>query len=145
MKIWIGHGSEHSYNLVLIGHFADETKARSAEQKFQRLTAAAESGLVEVGWEADQRFTTGMLELLNEIKAWDLSRSDIENFAYEHTVERTGNDLRIATDEGEIQGFLKILIEGGARIQVYSAHEWSAEGEPRGKESEAPPENNKDG
>lgn len=140
MKIWIGHGSEHSYNLVMIGHFADETKARSAEQKFQRLTAAAESELPDLGWDADQRFTSGMSELLDELKIWDLSRSDIENFAFEHTVRRTGTELRIETDEGEVQGFLKILIDRGARIEVYSAHHWTAEGKPRGEDSEAQPE-----
>src|ERR1700694_2691745 len=113
MKIWIGHGSEHSYNIVMIGSFADETKARSAEEKFQRLKLAAESELSDVGWDADQRFTAGMMELLNELKFWGLSRSDIENFAYEYSLERSGNELRIETDEGEVQGFLKVLIEGG--------------------------------
>jgi hypothetical protein len=140
MKIWIGHGSEHSYNLVMIGHFTDETRALSAEQKFQRLSAAAESELPEPGWEADQRFTSGMRALLDELKTWDLSRSDIENFVYEHTVTRNGKELRIETDEGEVQGFLKILIDGGARIEVYSAHDWTAEGKPQGGESEAQPQ-----
>jgi hypothetical protein len=136
MKIWIGHGSEHSYNLVMIGYFADETTARSTEQKFMRLKAAAESELPEVGWDADQRFTTGMMELLKELKFWGLSRSDIENFAYDHTLQRNGNELRIETDEGEVQGFLKALVDGGARILVYSAHDWTAAGKPRAGESE---------
>jgi hypothetical protein len=136
MKVWIGHGSEHSYNLVMIGHFADETNARSAEQKFHRLSAAAESELPEVGWDADQRFTSGMTALLDELKTWDLSRSDIENFAYDHTIRRSGKELRIETDEGEIQGFLKILIDGGARIEVYSAHHWTTDGKPRGEITE---------
>jgi hypothetical protein len=144
MKIWVGYGSEHSYDLVMIGHFADETKARSAEQKFERLSAAAESELPELGWDADQRFTTGMSELLNELKTWDLSRSDIENFAYHHTVRRNGKELRIETDEGEVQGFLKILIGGGARIEVYSAHDWTDEGKLRAAESEAQPEEQTD-
>jgi hypothetical protein len=144
MKIWIGHGSEHSYNLVMIGYFADETKARAAEQKFQRLTEAAESELPDVGWDADQRFTTGMRELLDELKTWDLSRSDIENFAYVHTVRRSGKELHIETDEGEVQGFLKVLIAGGARIEVYSADDWTAEGAPRREESKAEPEEQTD-
>ena len=136
MKIWIGHGSEHSYNIVMIGSFADETKARSVEEKFLRLKSAAESELPEVGWDEDQRFTAGMMELLNELKFWGLSRSDIENFAYDYSLERNGNDLRIETDEGEVQGFLKVLIEGGARVLVYSAHDWTAEGKARTEEDE---------
>jgi uncharacterized protein DUF6375 len=134
MKIWVGHGSEHSYNLVLIGHFTDGTKALNAKQKFQRLKGAAETELPEVGWESDQRFPDGLFKLLEEIKYFDLSRSDIENFAYEHTVEVSGNDIRIETDEGEIQGFLKVLIDSGARIEIYSAHEWTDDGQPRSPE-----------
>jgi hypothetical protein len=80
-----------------------------------------------------------MIELLEELKAWDLSRADIENFAYEHSVHRNGSELRIETDEGEVQGFLKVLIDGGARIEVFSAHDWTAEGKPREVETEAPP------
>jgi hypothetical protein len=136
MKIWTGHGSEHSYNLVMIGYFADETQARGAEQRFQRLSEVAASQLPEPNWDSDQRFTTGLLEILNELKAWDLGRSDIENFAYDHTVHRKGKELHIETDEGEVQGFLKVLIDSGARIMVYSAHRWTAEGELRAEDTE---------
>src|SRR5580658_11080402 len=110
MKIWFGHGSEHSYSLVLVGYFTDETNARSAEQKLERLRVAAEDELPEVGWDADQRFSTGMRELLDAIKVWDLSRTDVENFAFEYTAHRDGQTLRISTDEIEVQGFLKVLI-----------------------------------
>lgn len=133
MKVWIGYGSEHSYDLVLIGHFVDETKARRAEEQFKRLKEAAESELPEPSWEADQRFTDGMYELLKELNTYDLSRSDIENFIYEHTVERRGKELHVKTDEGEIQGFLKVLISGGARIEIYSPREWTADGQPVGE------------
>ncbi len=136
MKIWFGHGSEHSYSLVLVGYFTDETSARSAEQKFERLRVAAEKELPEIGWDADQRFTTGMRELLDTIKVWDLSRTDIENFAFEHTARRDGQTLRISTDEIEVQGFLKVLIGAGARVEIYSSHEWTEEGEARGEESQ---------
>ena len=92
MKVWTGYGSEHSYKLVMIGRFADETDARIAEQKFERLSEAAGSELPDLGWDADQRFSSGIMAILDELKQWDLSRSDIENFAYEHTVRRNGNE-----------------------------------------------------
>jgi Family of unknown function (DUF6375) len=137
MKLWIGQGSEHSYSLVLIGHFVDETKARGVEEKFERLKVGAESELPELTWEGDQRYTDELYELLKEVKLYELSRSDVENFAYEHTVKRRGKDIQITTDEGEIQGFLKVLLNAGARIEVYSAHDWTPEGQPR---QEAPDE-----
>jgi Family of unknown function (DUF6375) len=141
MKVWTGYGSEHSYNLIMIGRFVDETSARIAEQKFERLREAA--GEVDVGWDADQRFTDGIRAILDELRTWDLSRSDIENFAYDHTLKRKGNELHIETEEGEVQGFLKILIGEGARVEVYSAHDWTSERTPR--EAEAHSEQPMDG
>jgi len=135
MKIWTGYGSEHSYSVVMIGHFTHEASARKAEERVRRLGVAAESELPESGWELpDARFTDSMLDLLKELGIYDLSRSDIENFGYEHSVDVTGNELRVSTDEGEVQGFLKVLIEGCAKVEIYSYHDWTAEGEPRGEE-----------
>jgi hypothetical protein len=77
-----------------------------------------------------------MLGLLSELRIYSLSRSDIDNFAYEHRVEVKGKELRITTDEGDVQGFLKVLIDEGARIEVFSSHDWTDEGLPRREESE---------
>lgn len=135
MKIWFGYGSEHSYNLIMIGHFVDHTKAKAAEDKFKRLAdgvaAEMEAGTMDVGWDADERFSDSIRTLLNELKLYDLGPTDVANFAYEHSIEVDGATLRLATDEGEVQGFLKLLINAGARIEVYSRHHWSDAGEPR--------------
>jgi Family of unknown function (DUF6375) len=140
----MGYGSEHSYNLVMIGHFADETKARSTEQKLERLKEVVETELPDVGWGADKRLGTRLATILDEMKIWGLSRDDLENFAFDHTVRRNRDQITIETDEGEVQGFLKLLIDGGARIEVYSAHEWTSEGTPRAEEAEAAPEESTD-
>jgi fructosamine-3-kinase len=38
MKIWYHHGSEHSANLVMIGHFEDATEAEKAKEIIDALT-----------------------------------------------------------------------------------------------------------
>ena len=43
------------------------------------------------------------------------------------------DELYVKTDEGEIQGFLKVLISGGPRIEIYSPREWTADGQPVGE------------
>lgn len=132
MKIWTSHGSEHSYSLVLIGHFVDAAGAKRAEEKFERLTTAAVSELPEQGWEApDPRFSEEMRALLNEMKLYDLGPTDIENFGYDHRIKVDGSKLELTTDEGEIQGFLKLLVNEGARVEIYSSHDWTDEGLPR--------------
>jgi len=128
MKIWIGHGSEHSYSLVLIGHFVDEADARRAEERFQRLKAAAESELPQQGWKTDERFSTDTLSLLQDLKLYELSPTDVDNFAFDHSVDVIGKDVRIETDEAEVQGFLKVLINGGAKVEIFSTHNWTQDG-----------------
>jgi hypothetical protein len=130
MKIWIGHGSEHSFSLVLIGHFVDEANARRATERFRRLKAAAESEPPKQGWQTDERFSTGMLALLQELKLYELSPTDVDNFVFDHTVDVSGKEVRIETDEAEVQGFLKVLINGGAKIEIFSTHDWTADGRP---------------
>ena len=38
MKIWYQHASEHSTNLVMIGHFKDQTEAANAMEIIEALT-----------------------------------------------------------------------------------------------------------
>lgn len=136
MKIWIGHGSEHSYNLVLIGRFIDETRAAAVEEKFERLKEAATTQLPDLGWGSDERFPDELLQVLKELKEWNLSRPEVENFGYDYSLKRRGDRIEITTDEGEIQGFLKVFIEAGARVEIYSAHDWTSDGESRSEDSD---------
>lgn len=43
MKIWQGFGSEHSMNLVMIGHFEDARSARGAKEAIDLFTQAMEA------------------------------------------------------------------------------------------------------
>lgn len=129
MKVWAGYGSEHSYSLTLIGRFVDSSSAKRAEGQFRRLAEAAEAELPDYSWQKeDARFSAAMMELLEELKLYDLSRSDIDGFAYEHSMEVSENELRISTDEGDVQGFIKVLIDGGAKVEIYSSHHWTPDG-----------------
>ncbi len=133
MKIWVGYGSEHSYNLVIIGHFVDYTSAKSSHEKFKRLAAEVtkelEAGTMDIGWDSDNRLSDSMTAVLNELRLHNLSFADLENFAYEHGIEVKGETLTVSTDEIEVLGFLKLLIDDGARVEIYSAHEWSEGGQ----------------
>jgi hypothetical protein len=129
MKIWQGHGSEHSYRLVLIGHFEDETAAAGVEDKIKRLQDAVPQ-FPEPDWNRqDDRFPDELLDLLNELKVWDLGRSEIQAMIYDFSVQRDGSDLTIKGNDAEIQGFVKLMIGGAAKIEIYSSHDFSQDGE----------------
>lgn len=138
MKIWSGYGSEHSYNLVLIGRFADATTAKITKDKFERLVKLATDKLPERDWDdQDPRFDKEVREALKDMSLWDFSRGDLEQFAYDVSVSQHDDRLELTTDEGEVQGYIKLLIDAGARIEVYSAHHWTEGGQPRGEAAPA--------
>jgi hypothetical protein len=135
MKVWAGYGSEHSYRLVMIGHFADAAKARATMETFERLRdhvgAQLDAGTMDVGWNADGRMNDALRAALEELRLYDVTASEAENFAYDFDIRVTGDRITLTTDEGEVQGFLKVLLHGGARIEVYSATDWTDDREPR--------------
>jgi hypothetical protein len=140
MKIWRGYGSEHSYRLVLIGHFQSEEAAAEVEGKIARLQEEV-PGFPEADWETRTgRFSDDLLNLLEEIKAWDLNRADVQGMLYDFAVERDGAEIRITGDDGDIQGFVKLMIGRSARVEIYSAHDWTEEGEPVARDATEPDE-----
>lgn len=133
MKVWFGYGSEHSYNLVMIGHFADAAKAKAVAAIIERIAEQARdderSGRLEVGWEAKPRFSDELRTILDELHVYSLAPDDAEHFIYEYSLEVEGSDLVLKTDEIEIAAFLKLMIDGGAKVEVYSAHDYPSDGD----------------
>lgn len=124
MKIWIGHGSEHSSRLVLIGHFRDAAAARSAEERLHALTELA-LRQPEPDWEQNEEwFDEETRRALESLRLWQISPGDLDNFRFEHDVARNTARLEIETEEYDVQGIIKVLILQGARIEVYSRHDW---------------------
>lgn len=132
MKVWFGFGSEHSMNLVLIGHFESPARVDAAVEQMERLRQLAEAEWPEDSWErTEERMTGTLMDALWDLGVYDMGRWDVDIFAYEHHIEKNGAELRIKTEESEIQGFLKVLLHLGARVEVYSLHNWSADGTPK--------------
>ena len=129
MKVWVGQGSEHSANLVMLGRFSDEERARDAEDAFRRLTDHAMSDLDDESGarDPDAGFSDEMFELLTELKAYSLGPVDVDQFAYDYRLRREGNEIAITTDELDVQGFLKVMIDRGAKVEVFSAHAHATE------------------
>jgi hypothetical protein len=131
VKVWFGYGSEHSANLVMIGHFADATQAKAVAATIERIEHYVRdelnAGRMELGREGGYRFTDQLLALLEEIKLYSIGPVDIENFAYEYSITVKGSDVILKTDEVDVSGFLKVMIDGGAKVEVYSAHNYPDE------------------
>lgn len=123
MKIWKGYGSEHSMNLVMIGHFKDTKDAEEAKELIEKL-----SEIVNLD-EEDQdtpsnRYSERMMEFLKSANLYTIGPDELEQFIFDVHTEVDGDKVIITTDENEISAFMKVLLEKGARIETYSAHDY---------------------
>lgn len=136
MKIWYQHGSEHSANLVMIGRFVDATEAAKAKEIIDALTEQVakdqESGALVIGSPSD-RYGREMLDLLGRLNVASIGPAELEQFAYEVKVDVEDQSVVITTDELDIAAFLKVLFLRGARVEVYSAHNYPDTPHGRGK------------
>jgi hypothetical protein len=123
MKIWYQHGSEHSANLVMIGHFEDATEAAKAKEIIDAITKQVaedqDKGTLVIG-SPSERYGKEMLALLGRLNIASIGPQELEQFAYEVRVEVEGSDVVLTTDELDISAFLKVMFLRGARIEVYS-------------------------
>ena len=135
MKVWYGYGSEHSMNLVLIGKFKEIRQAEEAMQIIERITEQVtvdeSAGLIEVG-QHTERYSEEMLELLRDIDFFYVAPGELEQFVYDARVNVENDKLIVTTDEAEVSAFLKVMLIKGAKVEVYSAHEYRGTGYGRG-------------
>jgi Family of unknown function (DUF6375) len=127
MKIWTGYGSEHSMNLVMIGTFKDASAAQDAKDLIDALTEHVQKerprGEEDTSWK-DRRFSEETLQLLRKANFYNVGSSELEQFMYDVRAELKQSKIVLTTDEIDVSAFLKLLLDRGARVEVYSAHEY---------------------
>ncbi|HHQ4614655.1 DUF6375 family protein [Aeromonas caviae] len=130
MKIWNGYGSEHSMNLVLIGRFQRAKDAEEVEKNIDRLSAQAskdDSYSIAFAEPEDQRFSDDMLSLLRSLKLYTLGPADLGQLVSDHYLKREGDRITVTTDEAEVSAFVKLFIEAGAKVEIFSAHDYPSD------------------
>ncbi len=138
MKFWYQYGSEHSANLVMIGHFKNVTDATKAKGIIDAITQQVrndvDSEKLVIG-SPQEHFSEEMLDLLVRLNTVIIGPNEIEQFAYDVSVKVKGNGIEVTTDEFDISAFLKVMLNKGAKIEVYSAHDYPETGYGRGEGS----------
>ncbi|MFO1500079.1 MAG: DUF6375 family protein [Verrucomicrobiota bacterium] len=122
MKIWNNYGSEHSMNLVMIGRFktaADANQAKEAIDAISEQVGNDNQGEKREGW-----FSEAMMEVLRKSGIHTIGPAELEQFSFDVRSEVKGSEVTITTDEADVSGFLKVLIDLGARVEVFSGHNY---------------------
>lgn len=130
MKIWNGYGSEHSANLIMIGKFKEVKDAKEALQKIEKLKdqvhKETQSGSIIVGGVTD-RYSDEMLKVFRDLKIHSLGPSDLEQLAFDVSIEQKETELILTTDEVDVAAFFKILVLEGAKVEIFSRHDYPEE------------------
>lgn len=130
MKIWNGYGSEHSMNLVLIGKFKRAQDAEKVEQDIDKLSAQAlkdDSDSIPFADPENQRFSDDMLSLLWSLNLHILGPGELGQLVSDHRLERKSDRITVTTDEADVSAFVKLFIEAGAKVEVFSAHDYPSD------------------
>ena len=131
MKIWNSYGSEHSMNLVMIGKFESSKDAKKVNDLIEKLISRLPD-IVEVGSNTS-RYSDEVMDLLKEVNCYILTPIELEQFSYDSSIEVKGEQIILTTDESDVSAYLKLFIDNGAKVEVYSAHEHPDEDYGRGK------------
>jgi len=126
MKIWNSYGSEHSSNLKMIGTFKTVEKAIDAKNAIEQLEGFVERTGGFDTYDRTERFTDEQMELYrNGTKGvQSLSPREFSQFALDVRVQQADNTIQITSDEIDVSAYLKLLIDCGAKVEVYSAHDY---------------------
>lgn len=127
MKIWTGYSSEHSMNLVLIGKFKQTKDAEAVSDVIKKLGEQAskdDAYAIAHAPPEDQRFSDGMMALIQQFQLYTLAPEELGQFNFEHSVKQDGDTIKISTDEADVSAFIKLFVDRGARVEVYSAHHY---------------------
>ncbi len=127
MKIWNDFGSEHSARLVLIGKFKTIACAVEAKESLELLIKQVEKEArlknePEKG--VPDRYSKDMLVLLEKIKIHSIEPGELEQLSNPFSFELKESTLVIDTEEIDVSAFLKLMIDNGARVEIYSRHDY---------------------
>jgi hypothetical protein len=122
MKIWNSYSGEHSAKLKIIGTFKSVEDATTAENLFHELYKIAEQEKIEENnFYQDPEFKI----IAEKYNFYSATFQDIKDLVYfGHSFERDRNKITIFTDDLEVQGLIKILIDNSAKIELYSKHDY---------------------
>lgn len=126
MKVWHSYGSEHSAALVMIGRFKSEQDANIFLAELGKLQETITAVMPD--YEEQGRFQKEIMDSLYHGKiqfCYDMSPKDLDDFLLDYSIdkdEKDGSVVRMTTDDVGWAGLIKMMINAGARVEIFSEH-----------------------
>jgi hypothetical protein len=119
----------------MIGHFESAPDAAKALEAIEAIKTQVYrdrgAGRLDAG-DPPTDYGREMLDVLGKVNIAMISPFELEQFLYEIDVNLDDKDVVVTTEEYDVSAFLKVLIGRGARVEVYSAHDYHDTGYGRG-------------
>ena len=128
MKIWYGFSSEHSSRMKIVGHFKSSDNAKQFLGDLEKMRSLVEAN-TEACFNTPEEFPRQILDSLfkGEVRhAQTLASHDLMDFANEMSIEDNDCNVTISSSEWNWAGVIKMMIESGARIEMFSEHDYPA-------------------
>jgi hypothetical protein len=125
IKIWTGYGSEHSTRTNIIGTFKTVEEAEKVESLFKQLQEKL-GGVIEFG-DNRTRFDDRLMAILHELGTFMFSPQELEQFIDNYELDADAEQLHLKTDEENISAYIKLMVHHGAKLEIYSDHDYPEE------------------
>lgn len=121
MKIWFNYGSEHSLNIVLIGHFKKAVDAKAFEQDLENLKQfLQENPKYEFNI---LNFDSSTKEYLAREQIAFLSPEQLDQILSYEVLKRDGAKIEVTSDE-LLDGLVSWMVMKGAKVEIFSLHDY---------------------
>lgn len=129
MKVWNAYGSEHSSRIVLIGRFKDETGRQRFLKDFNFIAdcVAKMDNVYDMDVETFPRERHDALMGGKVCGGQILTPDDCKGFAFERPEADGELGVKIESNEYDWNGVIKLLVENGAKVEVFSEHSYPQE------------------
>lgn len=114
----------------MIGTFKDADSAEKSKEAIDAITEFMTSGNAD-GTRPGQ-YPDGLMGLLEKVGFYSLSPGELEQFTFDIHSELKEEQVVITTDEPDVSAFLKLMVDKGARVEVFSAHDYP---DPNGRDT----------
>lgn len=106
-------------NLVMIGRFKDAGAAEAAKDAIEEL----QQYFMEQ--EPDgETYSREVIELLGKLQVHTIGSAELDQFRYEFSINTAQEKVIIKTDEVDVSALWKVLIDRGAKVEMFSAHDY---------------------
>jgi hypothetical protein len=65
-----------------------------------------------------------VLEFFRKLNIYIITPDELHQFNSDVSYRLNGSRIVVTTDELEVSGFLKLMVDKGAKVEVYSAHDY---------------------